>query len=92
MARLVAPQGATSAFAIHLAREGRLAWASTQIRMWADWNMGGWGVSRVGGGVGQCRGRAPRQRTDIVRLAPVQGCLRRVLAEIPVSRQSEGRR
>lgn len=48
MARLVAPQGATSAFAIHLAREGRLAWASTQIRMWADWNMGGWGVSRVG--------------------------------------------
>lgn len=50
MARLVAPQGATSAFAIHLAREGRLAWASTQIRMWADWNMGGWGVSRVGAG------------------------------------------
>ena len=31
--RLVAPAGATSAFAIHLARIGRLAWASTQFVM-----------------------------------------------------------
>jgi hypothetical protein len=32
-ARLVAPEGAASAFAIHLARVGRLAWASAQFRM-----------------------------------------------------------
>ena len=31
--RLVARIGATSAAAIHLAREGRLAWAPAQLRM-----------------------------------------------------------
>lgn len=34
VARLVAPEGAASAFAIHLARVGRLAWASAQFGMW----------------------------------------------------------
>ena len=33
VARLVAPEGAASAFAIHLARVGRLAWASAQFQM-----------------------------------------------------------
>jgi hypothetical protein len=33
LARLFAPKGATFAFAVHLARVGRLAWASTQLLM-----------------------------------------------------------
>jgi hypothetical protein len=35
LTRLVAPSGTTSAFANHLARVGRLAWASAHLRMYA---------------------------------------------------------
>ena len=40
LSRLVALYGATSAFAIHLARVGRLAWASTHFLMLVDCSFG----------------------------------------------------
>lgn len=60
-------QGTTSALAIHLARVGRLAWASTQIRMWADWNMGT-----------ECMSRTPSRRVRLWAASRwIQSCLGR---------------
>ena len=52
VARLVAPEGAASAFAFHLARVGRLAWASAQFQMCTDSNSGDLSAASLADGQG----------------------------------------